>query len=301
MHIMKLTIADELVKVQKYTPSRARTKGEKRARKEKPTIEAVKKNNQRLRAEYIQMLIMLNFKHGYMIILEYDKGSRIQTYQEADRHMMQILKRIKRTNKLFKYIATTERGEVCKGLHHHVIVDSLESARDLVAMWDGYAPEPRQLYQNGNAFKSLAEYLVKQESKEEKPKGCPSYHASRNLVKPCIEYQIIDEPWTDEPEQFKGYEIIPQSLVNGFNEHIGIKYQSYMLKRKIDPSERREYRIRRKQERTRKHNIFNPRAIARGADQARNTLGIIARAAGHGLRAAADYMRAQRQQDQGRR
>lgn len=255
---MKLTIAGDLVKVQNYTPYRVTKKGTPRSKKRNPTSDAVKKNNQTLRAERLQMLIMLNFKHGYMAVLEYDKGSSPRTYQDADKYMMQILKRIKRTHKDFKYIATTERGKVSKELHHHVVVDSLESAKLLHAAWAaGYMPEPRQIYQDGNSFKSLATYLIKQETKEEKPKGFPSYHASKNLIQPHVEYHVIEEPWQDEPTPPQGYEIIPQSLKNGFNEHIGVKYQSYMLKRKFEPLERTQYRIMKKRERTQKSNVFN--------------------------------------------
>ena len=283
---MKLTIADDLVKVQKYAPERVTQKGTPRRRRDNPTSEAVKKNNQNLRIEKLQLLLYLNFRHGYIVALEYFRGSSPGTYQEADKIMMQTLKRIKRTHKNFKYIATTERGKADKNLHHHVIVESLEAAKLLLSSWGGYMPEPRQLYQDKNAFKSLAAYLIKQETKEERPKGYPSYHASKNLKKPSIEVVRVNEPWTEEPKPLEGYEIIPQSVVNGFNECLGIKYQSYMLKRKIEPQERAQDRTMKRRERTQKRNVFNPRPIKRTIASIKK----FARAAGHGIKAAADYL-----------
>lgn len=288
---MKLTKAADLIKVQNYTPHRARAKGEKRAKRENPTIDAVKQYNQRLRAEKLQMLIYLNFRHGYVVILEYSEGKRPQTYQDADKAMMQTLKRIKRTDKDFKYIATTERGEKNHNLHHHVVVESLEKARELCKAWNGYTPEPMQLYTQDD-FERLAYYLAKQDTKEEKPKGCPTYHASRKLEQPEIELLLIDEPWKDEPEPpegYENYEIIPQSIVNGFNEYIGIKYQSYMLKRKTDPSERQKEHTRRKRERVQKRNIYHP--IQRAIKEVTKAAVIgVKMGLSSGIKAAADYL-----------
>lgn len=277
MYLMKLTIADDLLKVQNYTPYRVQEKGTPRKKKENPTSEAVKRNNHNMRADKLQMLLYLNFRHGYTVILEYFQGSSPESYQEADKLMMQTLKRIRRTHKDFKYIATTERGAADNNLHHHVIVESLEAAKLIKDTWEGYTPEPRQLYQNKNAFKTLAGYLIKQETKEERPKGFPSYHASRNLRKPIVEYRVMDEPWKEEPEPLEGYEVIPGTIRNGFNECVGVKYQSYMLKRKIEPLEHQNYKDMKRKERTKKHNMFNPRTITRAIKKAIGTLKGLAR------------------------
>ena len=295
--IMRYIYADDLIKVMKCTPHGSTTRG-KRKKRENPTTDAVQRKNQRVRAENLQMLIMLNFKHGYMVVLNYDQGSRPRTWIDADTRMRKVLKRVKRTDGAFKYIATTERGASEKHYHHHVIVDSLDSARALCRAWDGWTRHKR-LYQNGNAFWSLANYLTKQDTKEEKPKGYQSYHASKDLLRPTASEPILlNEPWKDNPEPPEGYEILHGSLRNGFNEYRGIKYQSYMLNRKIDPSERQIDHAKKKLESIRANNIFNPRPIIKHIDKAVDGLGTIATAAVigvktgllSGIRAAADYL-----------
>lgn len=280
MYVMKKTIAGDYIKIQKYTPHNLAAHRKPRGKRANETSTAVKNYNQRLRAEKLQMLIILNFKNGYLVTLEYHKGSSPQSYQAADKLLMKTLKAIKRKHADdFKYIAITERGTETHGLHHHVIVSSIDAALELGSAWDGYH-DYKQLYDEG-AYKNLAEYLTKQETKEEKPRGGSAYHASRNLAKPSIEYQIVNDTWDEKPTPPEGYEMIPESLKNGFNDVIGIKYQSYMLKRQISPPEHQKIRTQRKHERTRLKNISRAaHIIGRGFMNVGNCLRI-AKAAGH--------------------
>lgn len=251
---MKKTIAGDYIKVQNYTPQSLAAHRKPRAKRANETLDAVKRYNQKMKVEKLQMLIILNFKAGYLITLKYRKGSSPQTYQDADKQLMKTLKSIKRKHpNEFKYIAVTERGEEKHGLHHHVLVSSIEYALEVGNAWNGYH-DYKQLYDEG-AYKNLAEYLVKQDTKEEKTKGSSTYHVSRNLKKPSIEYQLVNDTWDDAPTPPEGYDMIPESLQNGFNEFIGMKYQSYMLKRKTSPSEHQINRITRKHERIRLKNI----------------------------------------------
>lgn len=237
---MKKTIAGDYTKIQNYTPHNILAHKRKRRKKVQETAAAVKQYNDKMRAEKLQMIIILNFKGGYLVTLKYSQGSRDLTYKAADDTLMKTLRSIKReyrkTGQEFKYIAVTERGKRCSGVHHHVLVDSMECAAKLARSWKGYTNiEP--LEEEG-AFKDLAAYICKSDTKEELPKGKSAYHASRNLKQPIIEYSLEPDTWQENPEPPKGYEIVPNSLVNGFNEMIGIKYQSYMLKRQKDPKER---------------------------------------------------------------
>lgn len=237
---MKTTIAGDYIKVQNYTPHNTAAHRKKREKSRKETAAAMKRYNERMKAEKLQFLIILNFSSGYMVTLKYGAGNHPVDYMAADNMIMSKLRglkrELKRTGRELKYIAVTERGKICSGLHHHVLVDSLEYALMLKERWDGYVSiEP--LKENG-AYKDLAAYLCKQDTKEELPKGKSAYHVSRNLEQPRIEYKLVPDKWEEKPTPPKGYEIIPDTLINGFNNSIGIKYQSYMLKRQIDPKYR---------------------------------------------------------------
>ena len=245
---MKKTIAGDYIKIQNYTGNIERARKshqQERAKKKNPTSEEVKRYNKRMRAEKLQMLIILNFKDGYFITLEYSKDNQPTDYKTADNAMMRFLRSIKRERKRkdqdFKYISITERGHKGAHLHHHVLVDSLEMANMLRGSWDYGNTNIKKIYGADNAFMELSEYMLKDETKEENPNG-NSYHASRNLKQPTIEREIHHGTWKEKPEPQKGYEIISESVLNGFYEPLGIKYQSYIQKRKIEPSERQQER-----------------------------------------------------------
>ena len=87
-----------------------------------------------------------------------------------------------------------------------------------------------QMYEEG-AYKDLAEYFCKIETKEEQTKGKSKYHRSRNLKEPQAKSQIIAGPLKDELYIPKGYELVPESASSGFNDFAGIRYQKYMIKK----------------------------------------------------------------------
>jgi sporulation protein YqfD len=88
------------------------------------------------------------------------------------------------------------------------------------------------LYEDGE-FESLAEYIVKKETKEDQD-GC-TYSRSRNLIVPEPKREIIhSKRWRQEPKPEKGWYIVPDSLVNGENPVTGYPYQHYTMK-KLDP------------------------------------------------------------------
>lgn len=243
---MKKTIAGDYVKIQNCTMNIEgcrKSHQQKRAKKKNPTSEEVKRYNKRMRAEKLQMLIILNFSDGYFVTLEYRTDNQPTDYKTADDTMMQFFRGIKREcrrkDQDFRYIAITERGHKKGHLHHHVLVNSLESANKLRKGWKHGNVNIKHIYGRSNAFLELAEYMLKDDTKEEHPNGS-SYHASRNLKQPTIEREIRQGTWKEEPTPEKGYEILTESVRNGFYEPLGIKYQSYMQKRKIEPSERQK-------------------------------------------------------------
>ena len=104
-------------------PGNYGAKGEKRAKKKKPTPEQIRQQNQRNREKKVRRLIKANFgENDYWITLKYPKGTRIKT-EEAKRHMKKFLdktrKDYKKREQMFKFIYRLEIGKR-GGMHIHI-------------------------------------------------------------------------------------------------------------------------------------------------------------------------------------
>lgn len=237
MYINKLLIGGKYVLVKNYTPKRFGAPGKRRRKRKMETPEAMARYNNHKRAEKIQMLMLLNFENGYHVILDYPKDKRPETYEEAEENLRKCLykisRRIKMSEKKFKYLAITERGKIREALHHHLIIESDPLIlKELTEVWGNHI-KFAQMYEEG-AYKDLAEYFCKIETKEEQTKGKSKYHRSRNLKEPTVKSRIVSGPLKKEPVIPKGYEVISESVVNGFNDFSGIRFQKYMIKKSAD-------------------------------------------------------------------
>lgn len=232
MYVQKTHEAGDYILIKNHTPIRTGTGARKK--KEKPTSESRKRMNDKKRAEKIQLLILANFDMGFHVILDYPKDKRPETYEEADRRLTKFLykmsRKYKRQNKKFKYLATTERGKRRAALHHHMIIESLPGIiEDIAAEWGDHI-KIFKMYQEGG-YKELAEYFVKAETKEENGMGKSRFHRSRNLINPKERTRIRSGTFKQEPRAPEGYRIVEDSLKNGFNERVGVRYQKYLLQR----------------------------------------------------------------------
>lgn len=241
MYINKLLIAGRYVLVKNYTPKRFGAPGRRRRKRKMETPEAMARYNDRKRAEKIQMLMLLNFENGYHVILDYPKDKRPEKYEEAEDNLRKCLykisRRLKRSEKKFKYLAITERGKIREALHHHLIIESdPEILKELTDIWGNHI-KFAQMYEEG-AYKDLADYFCKIETKEEQTKGKSKYHRSRNLKEPTVKSRIVSGPLKEDPVIPKGYEVISESVVNGFNDFSGIRFQKYMIKKSADGNSR---------------------------------------------------------------
>lgn len=232
MYMHKILKAGNYVLIKNYTPIGAGA-GRKR-KKEKPTTESRKRMNDKKRAEKIQLLILANFDMGFHIILDYPKDQRPETYEEADKNFTKFLhkmsRKYKRQGKKFKYLGTTERGKRRAALHHHMIVESLPGiVEDIAAEWGDHI-KIFKMYQDGG-YKDLAEYFVKAETKEELTQGKSRFHRSRNLISPTERLERKAGTFHPEPKAPEGFRIIQESIKNGYNERIGVRYQHYLMQR----------------------------------------------------------------------
>ena len=237
MYINKISMAGEYVLISNYTPRFFGAPSKKRRERMRNTPQAMAKYNNHKRAEKLQLLMLLNFDKGYHITLDYPLGSRPQTYEEAENNLKKFLykmsRRLKAKDKKFKYIAITERGKRREALHHHMVIEGDPFVlREVTDLWGNHI-KISQMYEEG-AYKDLADYFCKIETKEEQTKGKSKYHRSRNLKEPQTKARVVAGPLNDEPYVPEGYELIGDSLVNGFNDFAGIKYQRYMIKRSDD-------------------------------------------------------------------
>ena len=234
MYINKISKAGDYVLVSNYTPRFFGSPGKKRREKMRDTPKAMAKYNNHKRAEKLQLLMLLNFDKGYHITLDYPKDNRPQTYEEAEKILTKFLhkmsRRLKNKEKKFKYIAITERGKKREALHHHMVIEGDPLLlRDLTDLWGNHI-KISQMYEDGG-YKELAEYFCKIETKEEQTKGKSKYHRSRNLKEPTTKSRIVAGHLENDPYIPDGYELMIDTLVNGFNDFAGIRYQRYMIKR----------------------------------------------------------------------
>ena len=240
MYVNKLTIAGDYVLVSNYAPRGFGGKGKKRKPKTKETPKPMADYNRHKRAEKLQLLMILNFDLGYHITLDYPKGKRPETYDEAEKNLTDFLhkmtRRIRKIKK-FKYIAITERGKKQEALHHHMVVEGDPLLlREITKVWGNHI-KISQMYEEG-AYKELADYFCKVETKEEQTKGRSKYHRSRNLKEPEVKSRLVSGS-IEEPYVPRGYELMEESVVDGFNEFIFLRYQSYMIRKKKEMPQKR--------------------------------------------------------------
>ncbi len=234
MYMMHQYWMGRYVYVKAYTPKAFGAPLKSRMKKMRETPEAMKKYNNQKRSEKLQMLILTNFDKGYHVTLDYPKGQKPETYEQAEKNLTTTLykvsRRLKKQGKKFKYLAVTERGKRAAALHHHLIIEhDQDILHELLETW-GQHVHISVMYEEGQ-YKDLADYFIKMETKEEQTKGKSKYHRSRNLDKPVERKLMITGELRDEPFVPKGFELMDGSLINGQNDMIGIRYQHYMLRR----------------------------------------------------------------------
>lgn len=237
MYVNKVQIAGDYVLVSNYTHRGFGAPHHKRRQRLKDTPKAMADYNRKKRAEKLQLLIIQNFDCGYHITLDYPKDARPETYAEAENNLKKFLYAMSRKVKQikpFKYIAITERGKRREALHHHMIIEGDPFLiREITRLWGNHI-KISQMYEDG-AYKDLAEYFTKIETKEEQIKGRSKYHRSRNLKEPEVKTRIVAGGIPSKPLVPKQYDLIRDSEVSGFNEHIGIRFQKYMVKKRPKP------------------------------------------------------------------
>lgn len=218
---------------------------EKRAKKSKPTPEAVKKYSQKVKENKVRRLIKANFKKwDYWLTLKYPKGTRkdLEDVKKDIRKFLDSLRRkYKRRNKELKFIYRLEIGAK-GGIHCHMILPRIADGDQIIQeSWKEGRIYFESLYEQGG-FESLAHYIVKKPDEEiekqlslfeeDDRKQLIKYSTSRNLIRPEPEkkkyYRWTMRKILDEgPKATKGYYIDKNSIRCGVSQWTGMSYLYY--------------------------------------------------------------------------
>ena len=215
-----------------------------RAKRGSPTVEEVKKCNQKRVAKKLRRLIDANFEPGDIYLTLTYKSAIKRTLKEAKKDLNKFMRAVKyRYNKrgeVFKWIKTTgirKRGAA----HHHVIMNNIDNfnyIKELAKIWPFGKIDIEALYEEGR-YEQLAEYFVKhkQENEDEtgeSQKDEKAYSCSRNLKKPRIKRVIISEKVIARaPKVPSGYRLeMNEDIDVGISKVTGYMYRYFRLIRK---------------------------------------------------------------------
>lgn len=233
-YIKEVCMAGKTVEIDKYYSVRYHPKGEKRAQKENPSSEAVRRNNLRRAVKQLRRLMNANFVDGdYLVRLDFFK-EKPKDSMEMQALMAKAIRKLKnefrKTGKELKYIYVKEVGP--KGSRHiHMMMNKCDS--DIIRKcWPHGGIHIDPLTSNGQ-YAKIAEYFLKYsmrtEETEERLVG-KRWYASRNLEKPVVKKKLILAcKFREKMHVPKGWYLDKDSMRTGISEVTGFEYLSYTL------------------------------------------------------------------------
>lgn len=241
-HIKMTCRIRDRMEIEKYYPGNYGAPGMPRGKREKKTPEEMAKQNLWRKKRDLRRLIDLNFGEGDWHIVLTCKPELRPVPEEAPKVIRQFRDKLARAYKKkgwdMKYIITCETGE--RGaVHWHMILNDMHDEKDSTAnmvrkLWDRGRPYFTALDDSGD-YSKLADYIIKQfEKRKEEQETIEklSYMASRNLTKPVVKRESKRaKSWKLEPKIPEGWELVPDSLINGLNRFTGWPYQKYTIRR----------------------------------------------------------------------
>lgn len=183
---------------------------DRRKPRKNPTSEKVQKNNDRIAARNLTLLINHNFFEGSSHCVLTHAGAE-PTNEKAKRLLKSFIRKMqaamKKMGQELKYIAVTEYKH--ERIHHHIIVNTLD-IRLVKEIWRNGYVKMVALDDTGN-YQKLAEYLIKETSKTFREEGSVNkrrWTGSRNLIRPVIKREVVSESMlSEDPKPLKGYYI----------------------------------------------------------------------------------------------
>ena len=196
----KTITAGRIVKTILYTAPEPRDGERARAEKSRMTTAAQKAMNDKTARGKLEMLMAANFtKRDLFTTLTYRPANLPANRAGAVKCVRKFLKdlhkhRIVRGQEL-RYIYTTEEKHGEARLHHHLVINATEQDIEVIrSLWPyGDVVDVEQIDEDD--FAALAMYITK-ESVEGRPVGAQMWTRSRNLVKPKVESDFVDDDTT---------------------------------------------------------------------------------------------------------
>lgn len=228
-----------IIQVSKHYPGNFGAPGMPRGRRKERTPEEIEKANQRNRTRTLQRIILANFREGRTVTLTYRPAERPETIEEAMEQRKRFMDRMRRAcgkaGIPWKWIIVTERGKKGQVLHHHLIIedrtDPVDILREVSRAWTFGRVQSTKMEMEDDMFMTLAEYLVKKETKGGRVK---TYSRSRNLIVPEEKKEVIHaRKWNREPRAPKGWYVVPESVWNAHTPE-GWPVQRYTLRKMED-------------------------------------------------------------------
>lgn len=222
-YVKRVIKAGNTIEIEKYYTAKYNKKGGKRKDRVRATTDQQKKINTKQAERKLRILMNANFGYGdYHLELDYihEEG---QPYREKDqmRHDLDVFlrearKEYKKAGLELKYIHVMEIGE--KGArHHHLVINQIDTKILQQCWYKAYEGHNRikvfPLDDSGN-YAKLAHYFVKYTDKvikTEKALQGKRWNASKNLVRPEPEYEIISDR-----EYFRREEKVPKEYSNEY-------------------------------------------------------------------------------------
>lgn len=213
---------------------------DRRRPKSAPTKEAVQKNNDRLAARNLALILNENFWQGSAHWTLTYKGKE-PSQEAAEKSLKRFIRRMqyaaKKQGKDLKYVAVTEYKH--QRIHHHIVMNTTDMGA-VRKIWDEGFTHMTALDDSGN-YQKLAEYLIKETTKTFRNPGSTHkrrWTGSRNLRRPVIKRELVSEKaLSEDPKPIKGY-YIPE--VRRFEHPVtGLEHLEYFMVAAEEP----RYRI----------------------------------------------------------
>lgn len=220
----------DYIEVEINASARYGAPGKGRNNKEKPTPEAVRKNNERIRRNRIRRLLIANFaENDYWITFTWTKDKRAESLDEAKKQVQRFLRKVRKAyekaGETLRYVGVLERGS--KGaLHFHVVMNRIPGADLIISKWEYGHVNITPTYKEGK-FRQLADYIGKDQAER-------WFTRSRNLINPIVKERTLKNRsnWMNkEPRHKKGFEIIKDTVYTGVNPVTGKVYMHYAMQR----------------------------------------------------------------------
>ena len=232
-YMLEICVAGKTIEVCKYHTYRNHIKGEKRAKREKPTKEAQRKVNLRKAEKDLRRLMNENFKDGDLLLrLDFSKrpAGSVEMQEYVSEAMGGMKKKAKKAGIDMKYIYVKEVGPR-GGRHIHAVVSKVDT-ETIRKCWPygGIHIDPLN---SGGQYRKIAAYFMKYAARTEETEGKligKRWYPSRGLRRPKIIKRVISaKKFREQVKKVDGYYLEKETVVGGISEFTGYAYFSYTL------------------------------------------------------------------------